>query len=93
MLQLNQRIHRLISLAAHNRYLLRSLDIMSTTILLLPTVLGDPEMDKLVHAEHLAIAGAIQRRDPDAAETAAREHIRQSRKRRLRMFIFDEEGR
>lgn len=44
-------------------------------------------------AEHLAIAGAMQRRDPDAAEAAAREHIRQSRKRRLRMFIFDEEGR
>jgi DNA-binding GntR family transcriptional regulator len=92
MRHVNQRVHRLISLAAHNRYLLRSLDIMSTTILLLPTVLGDADLDRLIHEEHLAIAGAIAGRDAEAAEAAARRHIRLSRKRRLMLMVLADGG-
>lgn len=88
--QLNRRIHRLISLAAHNRYLLRTLDIVATTLSLLPTVLGNVERARMVHQEHMAVADAIRSRDPEAAERAAREHINSSRKHRLTEFVQKE---
>ena len=40
--------------------------------------------------EHLRIVRAIDRRDQDAAEKAARHHIQQAHKYRLKYFMADE---
>jgi DNA-binding GntR family transcriptional regulator len=88
--QLNRRIHRLISLAAHNRYLVRSLDVVATTLSLLPTALSDADRAQTVHGEHVAVLDALWKRDPQAAERAAREHIDSSRKHRLTQFVQKE---
>lgn len=85
--QLNQQIHGLIYLAAHNRFLLKSLENLESTTTLLPTMLGDPERAREAHEEHLAILHAIQARDTDLAETAAQNHMRTARRLRLNTML------
>jgi DNA-binding GntR family transcriptional regulator len=81
--RVNDKIHGLIHLAAHNRFLLRSLENIASTISLLPRLTGDQAQIKEWHAQHHSILVAIRARDPDAAELAARTHIRTARKLRL----------
>jgi DNA-binding GntR family transcriptional regulator len=81
--ELNQRIHGMLYLAAHNRYLLRSLEQISATIALLPTLLTVGGRGAAAHAEHRAILDALRRRDGDAAEAAARGHARAAQRHRL----------
>ncbi|HZF75892.1 MAG TPA: GntR family transcriptional regulator [Acetobacteraceae bacterium] len=79
----NQRLHGLLYLAAHNRYLLRSLEQLSATIALLPTLLTLGGRAEAAHAEHRAILKALRRRDGDGAEAAARLHARSAQRHRL----------
>ncbi len=81
--QINQRLHGLLYLAAHNRYLLRSLEQLSATIALLPSLLTEGARAKAAHAEHEAILAALRRRDGTAAEEAARLHARAAQRHRL----------
>jgi DNA-binding GntR family transcriptional regulator len=83
----NRKIHGLICLAAHNRFLTRALDNMEVTMTLLPTLLGDVDRARYAHEEHLAILDAVRNRDPGRAEHAARSHITTSRKLRLEMIL------
>jgi DNA-binding GntR family transcriptional regulator len=85
--ELNQRIHGLLYLAAHNRYLLRSLGQISATIALLPTLLTTGGRAERAHEEHRAILAALQRRDGDAAEAAARAHSRAAQRHRLAWLV------
>jgi DNA-binding GntR family transcriptional regulator len=80
---LNQKIHGLLYLAAHNRYLLRSLGQISATIALLPTLLTLEDRASKAHAEHRTILAALRSRDGDAAEAAARAHARAAQRHRL----------
>jgi len=84
---LNLQIHRLIYSSAHNRYLVRSLLTLSDTMALLPTMLGDTERAKQAHEEHLELLAAIEARDPLAAESAARKHLRSAQQRRLEWLV------
>jgi DNA-binding GntR family transcriptional regulator len=87
---LNVKFHGLIALAAHNRYLVKSLDTMSATLSLLPTMLGNHERAAAAHEEHVAMVDALRQRDPKAAEEAARAHIRSARRSRLELYMqFD----
>jgi DNA-binding GntR family transcriptional regulator len=74
--RLNRRFHQALYHAAHNRYLLQALNALSDSLALLKSttyeVPGRPEQAR---REHLEIAEAIRRRDPDAAERATRAHI------------------
>lgn len=79
----NLRLHGLLYLAAHNRYLLRSLEQLGATMSLLPTLLTRDGRAQQAHAEHRAILKAILKRDGEAAETAARRHARAAQKHRL----------
>lgn len=85
--QVNQRLHGLLYLAAHNRYLLRSLEQLAATMSLLPTLLTRGGRAEQAHAEHRAILEAIIRRDGDAAEAAARAHARAAQKHRLAWMV------
>lgn len=76
---LNKRFHSAIGEASHNRYLQEalsrladSLDLISKTTFQLKGRVGDVEV------EHLAILDAIEARDADRAEAAARDHVRKA---------------
>ncbi len=83
----NQRLHGLLYLAAHNRYLLRSLEQLGATMSLLPSLLTRDGRAEQAHAEHRAILQAIRVRDGDAAEAAARTHARAAQKHRLAWMV------
>ncbi len=88
--QINRDLHELIQTAAHNRYLLSTLSSLRNALALLKgttfAVAGRPAEGL---AEHHAIVEAIARRDGNAAEAAARDHIAQARRVRLRMLYGD----
>ncbi|MCC5857484.1 MAG: GntR family transcriptional regulator [Ectothiorhodospiraceae bacterium] len=91
--RINREFHGAIYEAAHNRYLLRTLSELQDALTLLPgttfTVNGRPEASVM---EHGSIVAAIEGRDPDAAERAARHHIRKAQEARLEMMIFSPGG-
>jgi len=86
---LNRQFHQAIYTGAHNRYLMQSLETLRNSLALLRgttfSVLGRA---KTAHKEHAAILTAIKARDADAAEQAARDHIRAAECTRMHM-LFD----
>jgi DNA-binding GntR family transcriptional regulator len=77
VMQLNWRFHRAIHEAAHNRYLLQAINGMHDSLLLLhSTSFREFVPSELSDIQHRQIIEAIARRDPDAADEAAREHVR-----------------
>ena len=83
----NKRFHGMIHLAAHNRFLLKSL----TTVRDSMGLLGKSQMtvpDRAAEAlrEHTEIVRAIKTRDTDAAEAAARKHVRDAQRVRMKRF-------
>ena len=85
--EINLRLHGMLYLAAHNRYLLRSLEQLAATIALLPSLLTQEGRAAAAHAEHLAMLEALRRRDGEAAEAAARAHARAAQRHRLAWLV------
>lgn len=85
--ELNVKIHNLIALAAHNRYLLRSLGQLSVTMSLLPSFLARGDRARSAATEHRAIVKALLERDCERAESSARAHVRASLQHRLLQMI------
>ena len=85
--QLNRAFHMALYRAGHNRYLLKALLSLSDAMILLGgTTLTVPDRFPAAHAEHLEIVKAIAERDPDRAEAAARSHIRNAQRARLKLL-------
>ncbi|WP_227272278.1 GntR family transcriptional regulator [Roseobacter weihaiensis] len=85
----NAIFHGVVGQAAHNRFLLSAIDgIASALTLLGPTTLSIKGRIDAARNEHQAILSAIAARDADAAENAARAHIRSAYRARLRL-IYD----
>ncbi|MBK9082495.1 MAG: GntR family transcriptional regulator [Rhizobiales bacterium] len=85
--RLNRMLHETIFRAARNRYLDVALQDMQDAISLLgPTTFGVQGRPETASSEHRAMIAAIRDRDPDAAETAARDHMRSALKARLRIL-------
>jgi DNA-binding GntR family transcriptional regulator len=80
---LNQRLHGLLYLAAHNRYLLKSLEQLSANMALLPSLLTVEGRAQSAHKEHRALLRALAKRDGEAAEAAAKAHARAAQRHRL----------
>ncbi|MFN3449549.1 MAG: GntR family transcriptional regulator, partial [Roseococcus sp.] len=80
---LNQRLHGLLYLAAHNRYLLKSLEQLSAHLALLPSLLTLEGRAEAAHQEHRALLRALTARDGEAAEAAARAQARAAQRHRL----------
>ena len=74
--QINWEFHNALYSAAHNRFLLRSIEAISDAMALLKGAkyvpLGRPAE---LLTEHLRILDAIRARNPDAADKAAQDHI------------------
>lgn len=86
----NKRFHRTIHLAAHNRFLLKSLTAVRDSMGLLGTSqMRMPERAAEALREHTEIARAIQKRDLDSAEAAARKHVRDAQRLRMKRFPPD----
>ena len=83
---LNRKFHGSIYRMAHNRYLLAVLTkARDYMVLLHKTGYFVPGRADSAYEEHLAIVDAIRRGDPQAAEEAARAHIREAQ--RIRMML------
>lgn len=82
----NGRFHRQIHRASHNRYLNSMLEgIRRSMALLTHAGLADPGRGAATVGEHDAIVKAIESRDEDAADKAARRHISNAYATRLRI--------
>jgi len=85
---MNKRFHAQIAEAAHNSYLNRALAQLSDSLMLVPgTTFQAKGRVAAVHKEHVAILDAIDVRDAEGAERAAREHIRKAGEVRLQMLF------
>lgn len=83
----NFAFHNAIYAAAHNRYLLRSLHGLRDSMALLGrTTYSVPGRVEVAIAEHRTVVGAIARRDPGAADSAMRAHLRSAQHARLRQM-------
>lgn len=84
----NRLFHEAVHRGAHNRYLEKSLAAVNDTMYLLgPSQMLLPERARLARAEHAEIFKHIQKRDADAAEAAARGHIRSAQRQRLKQLF------
>ncbi len=83
----NKRFHRQMHRASHNRYLDQMLQGMRRSLALLSTTsLSAPGRGAESVAEHDAIIRAIEARDEDAADVAARRHISNAYVSRLKII-------
>jgi len=86
----NKEFHAAIYRAANNRYLIRSLQSLQDAIGRLgATTLAWPGRSKHAVREHRQILRAITKRDPKAAETVARQHIREALRYRMLVIHAD----
>lgn len=85
--RMNLLFHEAIYGAAHNQHLIRTLQsITDTTFLLGRSTLQSVERAQKAVMEHKQILDAIGNRDPEAANKAAKDHIRQAFLERLKML-------
>lgn len=81
---LNRQFHHAIYEAAHNRYLIQTLDsLLDSFALLRNTTFRLPHRQRDSHEERRRIIAAIEQRNPDLAEKEAREHILQAERTRF----------
>ncbi len=80
----NRTLHRRLTLASHNRYLVLQVEHMKQYLLLLDgTTYTDPQRRAGAVEEHRLLVEAIAARDLDKAEEYARLHIRKAHRARL----------
>lgn len=84
---LNRQFHAALLDAARNRFLMKAVASIHTTLLILgPTTLREEDRAEDALREHAAILGGLQARDQDAAEQAMRAHIAAAHSARLRQL-------
>ena len=85
--ELNRIFHASLYRAAHNRFLERALlGLRDSMALLGGTSLKVEGRYETAHAEHQAIIEALNARDEASAEAAARAHIRNAQRARLKLM-------
>lgn len=84
----NRHFHEAIFRCAHNRYLMRAVNALRLSMVLLgPTTLATAGRPEAARVEHQAIIEAIARRDAEGAAAAARAHIRAAYRVRLGLML------
>lgn len=87
LVRLNQLFHEAVSRAARNRNLSNVLDAFQSSLALLPgTTYTAPGRPATALKEHTEVVDAIERRDAERAELAAREHMRAAERIRQLMI-------
>jgi DNA-binding GntR family transcriptional regulator len=88
LVKLNRLFHETVHRGAHNRYLEKSLAAVNDSMWLLgKSQMLLPARAKSAKLEHAELYAAISRRDPEAAEVAARKHVRSAQQERLRQLF------
>jgi len=83
--ELNRQFHRMMLESARNRFLLKSMNALQKTLLILgTTTLADPSRAVSAVAEHAAVLAALAARDGAAAEAAMRAHVDAALSARIR---------
>ncbi len=83
----NRQFHAILTNAARNRFLVRSVAAVQTTLLILgPSTMQDSGRAAKAVAEHRAVLDAIRQRDGATAETLMRRHIAGAHRSRLRQL-------
>lgn len=84
----NRLFHEAMFRSAHNRFLLRAVNALRQSMVLLgQTTLAVAGRAESARAEHEAIVAAIARHDAEAATAAARAHIRAAYRVRLGLML------
>ena len=84
----NRLFHEAVHRGAHNRYLEKSLSAVNDSMWLLgKSQMLLPHRAQAALAEHGELLAAIRKHDPDAAEEAARRHVRSAQKERLKQLF------
>ncbi len=85
--EVNRQFHAAIIDSARNRYLVKSVQSVQTTLLILgPSTLTESARASAVVNEHEAVVGALQERNELAAEAAMRQHMENAQRTRLRFL-------
>ncbi len=93
MVRLNRLFHTRLLDAARNRFLLKSMASVETTLLILgPSSMESPERAQQALEEHQRLLAALIARDGAAAETAMRDHLEQAQLARLRILRQSDTG-
>jgi DNA-binding GntR family transcriptional regulator len=88
----NRLFHEAVHRGAHNRYLEKSLSAVNDSMYLLgPSQMLLPERAESARAEHAELFEMIRQHDGDAAEAAARRHVRSAQQQRLKQLFPDAE--
>ena len=81
----NRQFHDVILNAARNRFLVRSVEAIQKTLLILgPSTMEETDRAAQAIDEHIALLTALRARDGDAAEARMRAHIEAAHRARLR---------
>jgi DNA-binding GntR family transcriptional regulator len=89
LVMLNRQFHQVIYHAAHNQYLMQTLDLLLDSFALLNHTTFRMPKRRESDEEHQKIVEAIEKRDPDQAEQAARAHIRNAQRMRFERAVTD----
>jgi len=86
----NRQFHAVLLNAARNRYLVKSVEAVQKTLLILgPSTMEEGDRAAQAIAEHGHVLDALHARDGDAAEAAMRAHIEAAHSARLRRLRVD----
>lgn len=89
----NRQFHRMILNAARNRFLVKAVEAVQKTLLILgPTTLDESARSDEATGEHARILAALRSRDGAGAEAAMRAHIEAAHRARLRQMRETTEG-
>ncbi|MDY3332138.1 MAG: GntR family transcriptional regulator [Pelistega sp.] len=87
----NKMFHQVLYKCGHNRYLLKTLQALQNSMLLLgSSTLENKTRSDHAHKEHQQIVEALEARDPERAAKVASDHISNAYKERLNKFLFKE---
>lgn len=86
----NRQFHSVLLNAARNRYLVKSVEALQKTLLILgPSTMEEADRAAEAIVEHERIIAALRARDGAAAEAAMRSHIEAAHRVRLRQLRVD----
>lgn len=88
--EINREFHQVLYAAAHNHYLLKTLNALADSLALLKsTTYKVPGRADTALSEHVLIAEAIRKHDAGDAERTAREHIESAEQSRIKLLFGD----